>query len=50
MTSLEIVERIRVLVQMLGEGDWEHRRYAEFLVLLEDGEDFCKRMEAFIGR
>ncbi len=50
MTSLEIVEHIDVLVKMLAESDWEHRRCAEFLVLLEEGEDFCKRMKEFIER
>lgn len=50
MTSPEIVERIDVLIKMLAECDWEHRRYAEFMVLLEDGEEFVKRMKEFIGR
>ena len=50
MTSLEIVERIDILVKMLAESDWEHRRYAEFMVLLEEGEEFVKRMKEFIER
>ena len=50
MTSLEIVGRIDVLVKMLAKEDWERRRYPEFLVLLEEGEDFCKRMREFIER
>ena len=50
MESLEIVERIRILNQMLGECDWKHRTYAEFMVLLEEGEDWCRRMKEFIER
>ncbi len=50
MTSPDIIERIDVLMKMLAEGDWEHRTYPEFMVLLEEGEAWCKRMKEFIER
>lgn len=33
----------------LAATDWEHRTLAEFLELLEEGEDWVKKMRKFIG-
>lgn len=48
MTSLEIIDRIHVLMGMLAEADWEHRTFAEFMALLEDGEEWVVKMRKFI--
>lgn len=49
MTSPEIVERIHEHMVLLGECDYEHRAAPEFLALLEEGEDWCKKMRKFLG-
>ena len=48
MTPPQIIDIIRQLMGELAAADYEHRKLPEFLELLEDGEDWVKKMREFI--
>ncbi len=49
MTTPEIIDEIQRLMGELAGTDWEHRTYAEFMELLEDGDNWVTRMRNFLG-
>ncbi len=48
MESLRILDEIQKLMCELAGTDYEHRTLAEFLELLEDGEDWVNNMRKFL--
>ncbi len=49
MTPRQIIDEIHRLIDDLAAAEYEHRKLPEFLVKLEDGEDWVKDMREFIG-
>ena len=49
MTPAQIVDEIQRLMGELAGAEYEHRKLPEFLVKLEDGEDWVKDMREFIS-
>lgn len=45
----EVIIEIHRLVKYLETTDWRHCPEAEFLELLEKGEDWVKEMSKFLG-
>lgn len=43
----DAVDEIHRLMGYLAMADWEHRTLAEFLELLEDGEEWVTKMRKF---
>ncbi len=48
MTPPQMIDEIQKLMGELASADYEHRKLPEFLELLEDGEDWVKKMREFI--
>ncbi len=48
MESLRIIDEIQKLMSELAGTDYEHRTLAEFLELLEDGEEWVTNMRKFL--
>ena len=48
MDSLRIIDEIQKLMCDLAGTDYEHRTVAEFLELLEDGEEWVTNMRKFL--
>ena len=49
MNPQQIIDEIQRLMGELAGAEYEHRKLPEFLVLLEDGEDWIKCMRKFIN-
>ena len=49
MTSPEIIDEIQRLMAELAGTSYEHRTFAEFMLLLEQGKDWVNEMRKFIG-
>ena len=49
MNTNGIIDEIQRLMGFLADTDWEHRTYAEFMNLLEDGEEWVLKMREFLG-
>lgn len=48
-TPEQIVDEIHRQMSLLAGADYKHRTLPEFLECLEDGEDWVKKMRAFLG-
>ena len=48
MDARQAVDEIHRGMMELASADWEHRTLAEFLELLEEGEDWVKKMRKFL--
>jgi len=44
----QIVDEIHRLMAHLAAANWEHRTLAEFLELLEEGEEWIQKMRKFL--
>ena len=45
----KIVDEIQERMAHLADAGWDKRTFADFLELLEDGEDWVLRMRKFLG-
>ncbi len=47
-STLEIIDGIHQEMMLLASTHWEHRTFAEFLELLEEGEEWVQKMRNFL--